>query len=222
MDTEANITMYHNRIQELLDKLDDRNSDSVLSSRAIVDGCYIGTIGVAESLYGPQSVQVKSLIELKKASERRKQSPVYGTIDYLADSLIGILVNMQEELDSGLIKNLKIEMTGEIIGDLVILARNEAKAGFFLVAAVLASAGLEDSIKSIAENIGINTKDKTLDNLINALKAKSFFKGAQVPVITSYVKLRNAAMHADWDSIQEAEVNSLIAFLESFILDYLK
>ena len=68
--------------------------------------------------------------------------------------------------------------------------------------------------------MGLNVQDKTLDTVINLLKAKGFLKGAQTSIVSSYVKLRNASMHADWDKIQESDVSSLIGFLEPFLLEH--
>jgi hypothetical protein len=100
------------------------------------------------------------------------------------------------------------------------LAKTELNASFVNVAAVLACAALEDALKRKANDLGLNTTGKTLDAIINALKAKSFFKGAQGPIVASFVKLRNAAMHADWDKISEADVKSLIGFMEPFLTEH--
>ena len=100
------------------------------------------------------------------------------------------------------------------------LAKAELKEGFTQVAAVLASAALEGALKRKAEELELDVADKSLEDVINALKSKSFFKGAQTKIITSFVRLRNYAMHAEWNKIQEADVSSLIGFLEPFLLEH--
>jgi hypothetical protein len=203
---------YNKRITQLLEKLQNN------SNRSTAEGCFAGTLSIIETLYGKSSQQIKALFETRKIL---KETDLLGFSDIrpFSESIAGILRNIHEELNSNLIRNIANEAAGEVIGDLVALAKIELKAGFTNVASVLASAALEDALKRKAEQLGINTQNKTLETIINALKSKSFFKGAQVPIVTSYVRLRNAAMHADWDKIQDADVNSLIGFLEPFLID---
>lgn len=71
-------------------------------------------------------------------------------------------------------RNITTQASGLVIGDLVALARAELNAGYKDVAAILAAAALEDAMKRKAEELGINVENKSLDAILNALKAKSF------------------------------------------------
>ncbi|OGY68536.1 MAG: hypothetical protein A3B94_00155 [Candidatus Jacksonbacteria bacterium RIFCSPHIGHO2_02_FULL_43_10] len=121
-------------------------------------------------------------------------------------------------MNAGLITNIVIQASGAIIGDFLAIAKNELKNGNKDVAAVLSSAALEDSLKRKAEEFSIKTEGKDLSQIINALKSQGIFSGAETPIVSSYVKLRNSAMHADWAKIQGADVGSLIGFLEPFLI----
>lgn len=211
--------IYSSRVTMLLDKLRDIDYIAKRGERTTVDACFFGTLSVIDALYGDNSAQSKALMESRKAYTKTQYSSEYE-LNSLAKSLKGTLLNIQEELEHGLIRNIAAEATGVVIGDLVSLAKAELKAGYIDVAAVLASAALEDALKRKAESLGSNVDNKTLDSVIGILKSKSFFKGAQVPIVSSYVKLRNSAMHADWSKIQEADVSSLIGFLEPFLLEH--
>jgi hypothetical protein len=186
--------------------------------RATIDGCFMGTPTILESLYGYNTPQVKALFEVKKAYTKTQYSTSYE-LSSLAKSIRGTLLNILEEIEANLIRNITTKATGIVIGDLVALAKEELKAGYSNVVAVLAAAALEDALKRKAEELGINVENKTLNTIINSLKSKSFFRGAQVPIVSSYLKFRNAAMHAQWDKIQDADINSLIGFLEPFLLE---
>lgn len=213
------VAQYTKRINELLAKLNDIKSIPEDEERSTVDGCFLGTLTVIGSLYGANSPQAKALLEGRKAYTKTQYSHSYE-LSSLARSLKGILLNVREDLAAGLIRSISTEAAGEVIGDLIALARTQLKAGYKDVAVVLAAAALEDSLKRKADELGINVEGKTLDTIINALKAKSFFKGPQAPIVSSYVKLRNAAMHADWGKIDEADVSSLIGFLEPFVIQH--
>lgn len=206
-------TLYEGRIDELLGKLD---SDYRI---ATVEACFLGTLAILQSLYGANSTQVGTFVECRKSSGRAVDDPVDRAL-WLSHSIIGALKNTREELQQGLIRNMSREATGEVLGDLVALAQAELQEGYGHVAAVLACAALEDALKHKAGEFGMEVEGKTLDAMINFLKKNSFFKGAQAPIVGSYVKLRNAAMHADWNKIQQAEVGSLIGFLDQFLLEH--
>ena len=208
--------IYRTRIQKIHSTLESIEDQA--SSRVEVEYCFIGTIGILESLYGKGSQQLKSVHDIKKST----QSTQYGSqyqISLLRASLQGVLENTMEELDGGLIRNIYNEGSGVVLGDLVALAKDALHEDHISVASVLASAALEDAIKRKAEQYGISTENKKLPALINALKAQSFFSGAQASIVSSYTKLRNSSMHADWDKIEKADVSSLIGFLEPFLLE---
>ena len=210
---------YLARIEELLAKVQDPSALGKAGDRVTVDGCFAGTLNLVESIYGVRSAQPKTLLDSRKLYNRPGYS-LDWELTSLASSLRGVLINMREEIKGGLVRSLADETVGEIIGDLVALAKTELRAGFKDVAAVLASAALEDALKRKAEELGINVEGKTMDTIVNALKGKSFFKGPQASIVASYVKLRNSAMHTDWGKIQESDVSGLIGFLEPFLLQH--
>jgi hypothetical protein len=219
MKTEDVAEQIRSRIEDLLPRLEGEDEGSEGLDRATVDGCLMGTLTIDEALYGSNSAQAKALFEVKKAYTRTQYSSSYE-IGSLAQSIRGTLLNIREELDRGLIRSIATEAAGEVIGDLVALAKAELRAGYSNVAAVLAAAALEDAVKRKAVELGINVTNKSLDSVINALKSRSLFKGAQVPIVSSYVKLRNSAMHAEWDKISDADIGSLIGFLEPFLREH--
>lgn len=208
---------YINRITELASRLEGLEDMDESACREIVGGCFLGAVNVLQSLYGPSSPQIKELSELKKAAGRMDYNEMYKLI-YFADSLRGCLANAKEEIENDLIESIESQISGEIIGDFLALAKSELKAGFKDVAAVLACAALEDAMKRKATMLGLSVHNKTLDTVVNALKSKSVLKGAQASIVSSYTKLRNASMHADWSKIDNADVSSLIGFLEPFLI----
>lgn len=210
---------YLARVDALLAKLRDVDSIVESSDRSTVDACFLGAVGVVEALYGGSSPQARALLDSRRAYTKTASSPAYE-LRSLGNSVKGTLLNIREELEADLVRSIATEAAGEIFGDLVALAKAQLKAGFTSVAAVLASAAFEDALKRKAQELGVNVEGKTLDAIVNALKAKSFFKGAQAPIVSSYVKLRNASMHADWEAIGDADVSSLIGFLEPFLLEH--
>jgi hypothetical protein len=57
-----------------------------------------------------------------------------------------------------------------------------------------------------------------MQEVINALKAKGLLSGPQKSLVDSMPKIRDAAMHADWQKITPQDVGSIIGFTEQFLL----
>ncbi len=130
---------------------------------------------------------------------------------------ISILQAAKGEVKGGWLSTVEGQISAEIFADFTALAKkalDESKD----VAAVLACAALEDALKRLAIKEKLDVEGKDMSDVINALKAKGTIKGAQVPIVQSYVKLRNKAFHAEWDKIDKESVSSVIGFTEQFLL----
>ena len=83
---------------------------------------------------------------------------------------------------------------------------------------MLAAAALEDCFKQRAQDHGISTDDKMLSDYINALKGAGVLSGATAKIVSGFPKFRNAALHADWGKISDADISSICAFLKTYTM----
>ena len=127
-------------------------------------------------------------------------------------------MSAKEAYEGGYLFNVELSISGEIFGDFVNLAKQALNEGHKDVAAVLASAALEDALKRYAKSNGINVDDATMQKVIGAIKSAGLVSGARKTLLETMPKIRNCAMHAEWDKITEPEVNSMIGFVEQFLL----
>ena len=133
--------------------------------------------------------------------------------------LYGVFQAARHDYDNDLLFDLEIQTAADIFGSFALAAKEAMKGGNKDVAAVIASAALEDALKRHAVRNGLTVDDETtLATVINALKSKGLVSGAQKSLLAGMLKTRNNAMHADWGKITEPEVSSLIAFVEQFLL----
>ena len=132
--------------------------------------------------------------------------------------LKGIYMSAKEAYEGGYLFNVELTISGEIFGDFVNLSKQALNEGHKDVAAVLASAALEDALKRYAKSNGINVDDATMQKVIGAIKSAGLVSGARKTLLETMPKIRNCAMHAEWDKITEPEVNSMIGFVEQFLL----
>lgn len=137
---------------------------------------------------------------------------------YRVNTLQGIFKSAKEDFSGGYVFNVDLKISGEVFGDFIVLAKQSLAEGYKDVAAVLASAALEDSLKRYAQIKGLDVGDKQMVEVINALKSEGLVSGVQKSLLDAMPKIRNYAMHADWEKISELDVNSIISFVEQFLL----
>jgi hypothetical protein len=146
---------------------------------------------------------------------------VYGQCngyEYEVDRLKGVFLSAKEDFEGGYVFDVELRISGEVFGDFISLSKQSLSEGYKDVAAVLACAALEDALKRYASVNQIEVSDKTLQDVINALKSAGLVAGPQKSILESMPRLRNAAMHADWGKISAPDVSSVIGFVEQFLL----
>jgi uncharacterized protein YutE (UPF0331/DUF86 family) len=180
---------------------------------------FVGTLSLSTIVYGKNSTQVKYLIDMrdKIAESKYNETSKYSA---LFQSSKGYITNLEKEVNGDMIYSLEKKISGEFFSDFIYMAKESLESGNKDVAAVLACASLEDSLKKISHLKEIDEDGKEMSDIINILKSNEILSGPQLKVIQSYTKLRNKAFHAEWDKIDTPEVKSLIAFLEEFIIKH--
>ena len=133
-------------------------------------------------------------------------------------SFIGIFQAAKNDFEGGFIFEVERQVAGEMFGDLVALAKVSLAEGHHTVALVLASAALEDALKRYARSLEIDVEDRTMEQVVNALKTKGVVTGAQKALLSAMPKVRNHAMHADWEKLTPQDAGSVIGFVEAFLL----
>jgi hypothetical protein len=140
--------------------------------------------------------------------------------DHEVEALIAIFKAAKADYEGGYIFNLEQSVSGDILGDFVKLAKASLQDGYKDVAAVLACAALEDALKRYARENGLVVDNKVMQEVVGALKSKGLVKGAQKTLLDTMPKIRDYAMHANWDKIIEADVGSVIGYVEQFLLSH--
>lgn len=135
-------------------------------------------------------------------------------------SLAGIFRSAKEAFEGDYLFDIERAVTAEIFGDFIVLAKRALREDNKDVAAVLASAALEDALKRHATLNGLNVEDSTMSSVINALKSKGLVSGAQKSMLSAMLQTRNLAMHAKWDKLEKPDVSGVLGFTEQFLLTH--
>ena len=180
-----------------------------------------GTITVFSAVYGPESHHVKVLLEGTKSLN----DPKIGSL-VIQDNIWAIqgsLENLKAELDAGLAGSLQKRIAGDVLTDFIQLARtvlDEPGDKGKNVAAVLAAAAYEDTIRRMgAEFAGVIGRDD-LSKVIEALKKAGVLQAPQLGIALSYLSFRNHALHAEWEKIERESVHSALGFVEQLLLKH--
>lgn len=134
------------------------------------------------------------------------------------NALFGIFQSAKEDFEGGYVFDPDVRISGEVFGDFVAMSKQSLSEGYKDVAAVLACAALEDTLKRFATLNGLHVSDKSMTEVVNALKSKGLVAGAQKSLLDPMPRIRDYAMHANWEKITAPDVNSVIGFVEQFLL----
>jgi hypothetical protein len=138
--------------------------------------------------------------------------------DYRVNVLKGVFLSAKEDFEGGYVFDVDLRVSGEVFGDFIAMARQALSEGHKDVAAVLACAALEDTLKRFAAVHGLNVEEKSMQEVVGALKAKGLVSGAHKSLLDTMPKIRDYAMHANWQKISAPDISSVIGFVEQFLL----
>jgi hypothetical protein len=175
------------------------------------------------ALYGPQSTQLKAFSASCDAILKTKQSGLGGVSVELCRHARGTIINAKAELESGLVGNLRVQVTGEVLADLLSLGKEILHGGTDVeknVAAVLIAAAFEDLMRRMGAEFAGVVGRPSLQDVVTALKDAGVLKGGEIGTAQSFLKFRNDSLHADWSNVSRAQVESCTAFVDSMLLKH--
>jgi hypothetical protein len=204
-----NSELWSKQAEEMLKRTERSNVDDILVSSS--EAAHFAT-SMLTALYGAESPQLKRF-------QAAALMPSFGLLGHAR----GPIKSANAELKAGLIARLRVAVAGEILAELLGLAKEvleERSDAARNTSAVLVAAAFENLIRRMGEEFaGVTTRPK-LHEVITALKDAGVLKGGQVATATSYLKFRNDSLHADWALVGRSQVESCLAFTESLLVKH--
>jgi hypothetical protein len=207
------------RVDELLTRIQSSGQADFV---ALGNEVYAGAMTVMCAVYGADSNQVSALrrtMEEALALGRDARHQMREVIK----AARGSLENLKKELEAGFVGSLRQRIAGDVLTDFLRLSRtalDEPGDGAKNVAAVLAAAAFEDTIRRIGIAFAAQTGTEDLSDVINALKNKGVLQSPQLGIAQGYLNFRNRALHANWEQIERPAVASVLAFVEELLVKH--
>ena len=178
-----------------------------------------GTLSILTLIYGAESRQVKQFVaEIDQIrAEEKYHIAAYGS--RLSASHLRLV---KSELEAGLIGDFSRTISGDVLADFLKLSREaleEKGDGAKNVAAVLAAALYEDTIRRLATTNSLTNHEKLAD-VITELKTAGILTGSAIGIAQGYLNFRNNALHADFDKVDRPETKSILGFTEGLLLKH--
>jgi len=209
MDFEQKITQ---RIDELL----------ASSQRPTDNGAEVvtSTLSLLIAAYGVSDPRVEDYKDIRSSYAKGRMDE-RRTSNHTLPFAIAALRSLKSDIQLGFVRSIGSRITGEVISDFTSMARAALDQGALHVAAVLACASLEDSLKRVGMSRGLNVGELHMPEVIGELVKAQVIVGPQAKIVRGFVPLRNKVMHAEFDKVESADVKAVLGFNEDFILKHL-
>lgn len=203
---------------DIITRIDELLGLPAGNTAELLNGC----ISLLSLVYGPSSPQLEYF---KVSIAAVGKGALAGGFERVEKNRVaqGTLKSLKRDIESGLTANLRQQITAEVLTDFIQLSRsalNEGGVGAKNVAAVLAAAAFEDTIRRMGEDLaGVVGKDD-LSEVLKKLKDAGVMQSPQVGIAQSYLSFRNHALHANWENIERESIHSVLGFVEQLLLKH--
>lgn len=162
---------------------------------------------IIEAVFGTQSPHFRHLKRLTKGSALHA---------YEIYPIVGLLTGALDDLEKGYLVSQEFLIAGEVFDSVLEQARHLNQTGYKDPAAVLARVVLEDALRRISREEGLDDTHKAT-RLNDELKKVERYSQPQWRLIQAWLDIGNAAAHGRFDEYNEDDVERLIAGIEQFL-----
>jgi hypothetical protein len=207
--------------------------DQVLAVQGVADSSRLyesivealqAAVTLAGIIYGAGTPQVGILLEAAKIGRANPEGLIHRSFHrHVWPVVQGSLRAMRADVELGLVGNIERRAAGEVIADMLGLAKealSDGSDGARNVAAVLTAAAFEDTIRRMGATLAKVQGRPDLFDVLTALKESKVLVAAPHTTAQSYLKFRNDSLHADWARLNAAVVGSCITFTEALLLQH--
>jgi len=141
---------------------------------------------------------------------------------YYFTMCFGILEAVYADYSEGFLFDLRALISAEVLGDFIDQAEELLTKKYYVAAASLAGAILEDSLRRICDKNQIETTEKPGIEIFNIALAKSnVYNKLKQKQITAWADLRNKADHGEFEEVKGDDVEDMVKWVKKFQDEFL-
>ena len=165
---------------------------------------------------GETSDHYRELSRIAEEKETSINSAYFG-------HCFGVLQAAQRDFEAGLLFDVRALIAAEVLGDFIEQSETLLASGYYVPAASLVGAVLEDTLRKLCEKNNIPIPASTKIDSLNADLARAAVYDKLVQKrITAIADIRNNADHGHFDKFTKFDVEDMVKWVRSFSADYLK
>ncbi len=216
-----------NEVEELLAELDEYNREHYLRFREWA----VKTSGLLMMIFGDSKDGEKYISIVERHHGPGIYLPVGPNEEILSSSVQSTLATLKGVRDNyvnGFYISLDNQIIANVSADYMEQAEALLDAGYFVPAAVLCGAVLENRLRSYCENLDPptetvkpNGESKTLGALISELDRIKAFDKQTRKMLRAWADIRNAAAHGRGDDFTREQVELMLLGINGFLANHL-
>ena len=156
-----------------------------------------------------------------------------ANLEYAIDKGRLLLVALKADLAGGWLDKITEQVQAEVAADYLGMANSLMSEGVqgrneYVPAAVLAGAVLERGLRDlcgrqmpVVSTSKTNGEPKTMNPLIDDLKAAKAFNELQAKELRTWADIRNAAAHGEFEKFNRGQVEAMVPGVRRFLAQYL-
>jgi hypothetical protein len=157
--------------------------------------------------------------ELKRLAEGERSSEN----SYYFKDCFGVLQAAERDFEGGYLFDMRSIISAELLGDFMDQAETLFQGDFYIPAASLSGAVLEDTLRRLSEKHSIPILEETsLGQLNENLYKADIYDKLIMKRIIVIADIRNNADHGKFDKFKRDDVEDMIKWIRRFTADYLK
>jgi len=135
----------------------------------------------------------------------------------------GVLEAAYRDFSEGFLFDLRAMVRADLLGNFIEQAEALLDEGYYVPAASLVGAVLEDTLRRICDQQNVSYSEKTNVNALNTLLAKAtVYNKLTQKEITAKADIRNNADHGKFDQFTESDVKDMVKWVQRFASEHLK
>lgn len=157
--------------------------------------------------------------QLRRLAENEKTSgnPFYYHQCY------GVLEAAYRDFSDDFLFDIRVMVRADLLGSFIEQAETLLKEGYYVPAASLAGAVLEDTLRKMCDQQNVSYPEKTNINALNTLLAKAtVYNKLTQKEITAKADIRNSADHGKFKQFAESDVKDMVKWVQRFVSKHLE